>query len=198
MVKVIGITGSIAVGKSTVTQYLRTLGYHVLDSDEISRQALDKGEVCYQKVVEEFGCVDEQGNIDRKALANIVFHDRDKKIILENIIHPYVVEQLQKGIETCQEDIIFLDIPLLYEAHLEYLCDKIIVVYVDEKIQSQRLMSRNDINEKQAKHLMSQQISIEDKKQKADYVIDNRLDLAHLYQNIERILKVMMDEIIHE
>ncbi|MEG0276665.1 MAG: dephospho-CoA kinase [Coprobacillus sp.] len=198
MVKVIGITGSIAVGKSTVTSYLITHGYTVLDADEISRHALDIGKPCYEAVKASFGCLNVDLTIDRKALGEIVFHDTYKKQQLENIIHPYVVEELKKGIEVCQDDLIFLDIPLLFEVHLESLCDKIGVVYVDEKTQEQRLMKRNNISSIEARHLMSQQISIEDKKDKGDFMIDNRLMLEDLYIEIERILKELKDEIISE
>lgn len=193
MTKVIGLTGSIAVGKSTVTQYLLTHGYQVLDADEISHHALDQGTSCYDQVKGLFGCIDEKGNIDQKALGKIVFHDASLKKKLEDIIHPYVISELKKGIEICQDDVIFLDIPLLYEVHLEYLCDKIMVVYVDEETQIERLMRRNHISRSDALHLMGQQISIEKKKEMADFVIDNRNHYEDLYQEIERVLK---DEII--
>lgn len=195
MTKVIGLTGSIAVGKSTVTNYLITHGYMVLDADEISHHALDQGTPSYEKVKEIFGCVDEQGCIDRHALGQIVFNDAMKKRELEGIIHPFVIDELKKGIAQCQEPLIFLDIPLLYEIHLEYLCDQIIVVYVDEQTQMERLMKRNHISEEEALHLMRQQISIEKKKDMADIVIDNRKHFEDLYQDIERVLK---NEIIYE
>lgn len=198
MVKVIGLTGSIAVGKSTVTHYLRTHGYQVLDADEISHHAMDRGTSCYQKVKEIFGCVKDDLTIDRQMLGRIVFNDAKKKKQLEDIIHPYVIEELKKGIVHCQDSLIFLDIPLLYEIHLEYLCDKIIVVYVDETTQMKRLMKRNGILEDEALLLMRQQISIEDKKLRADYVIDNRLNFEVLYGEIEKILKEIKDEVVFE
>ena len=198
MVKVIGITGSIAVGKSTVTRYLLTHGYRVLDADKISKEALNVGTSCYKKVVELFNCVNDDLTIDRKALGAQVFSDANKKKQLEDIIHPYVVETMKEGINECQDELIFLDIPLLFEAKLEYLCDKIIVVYVDEQTQMHRLMERNHIDDKAALHLMSQQISIEEKKKLGDYIIDNRSYHEELYKNIERVLKEIKDDIIHE
>ena len=198
MSKVIGLTGSIAVGKSSVTQYLKTHGYQVLDADEISKQALNKGTKCYERVKELFDCLDENQNIDRKKLGNIVFHDPHKKQQLENIIHPYVIEVMKQGIDDCQDELIFLDIPLLFEVHLEDMCDKIIVVYVDEETQMKRLMKRNHISKEAALHLMSQQISIEKKKTMGDYIIDNRHDFLDLYQEIERVIKVLHDETIYE
>lgn len=198
MVKVIGLTGSIAVGKSTVSRYLITHGYPVLDADVISKEALNIGTTCYQKVKELFGCVKEDGTIDRKELGKIVFNNQEKKEMLENIIHPYVIEHIQHGIQNCQDDIIFLDIPLLFEAHLEYLCDYIIVVYVDEKTQMNRLMNRNHISSQDAFNLMKQQISIEKKKEMGDFIIDNRMNYQELYIEIERVLKVIKDEVIYE
>lgn len=198
MTKVIGLTGSIAVGKSTVTHYLLTHGYQVIDADEISRHALDKGKPCYDQVIEVFGCLDESGNIDRKALGDIVFHNSQRKKQLEAIVHPYVIEQLKLGIQQCQESLVFLDIPLLFEIHLDSLCDKIIVVYVDEQTQMKRLMKRNGITQEEAKVLMSQQISIEKKRFMGDYVLDNCKDYQYLYEDIERVLKVLRDEIIYE
>ena len=196
MSRVIGITGSIAVGKSTVTQYLKTHGYCVLDADEISHQALEKESHCYHKIVECFDCLDDNENISRQKLGQIVFHDPQQKALLESIIHPYVQEMLKKGIEQCQEPLIFLDVPLLYETHMDTMCDDVIVVYVDEKTQLKRLMKRNQIDEKQARLLMSQQISIEKKKEMGDYIIDNRQNFEDLYVQIERVLEVLKNEII--
>ncbi len=198
MVKVIGITGSIAVGKSTVSSYLITHGYQVVDADLISKNALCKGTSCYKKVKDIFHCLNEDGSIDRKALGNIVFYDPEKKKILEDIIHPYVVETMKKVINECQDKLIFLDVPLLFEAKLEYLCDKIIVVYVDELTQINRLMKRNHIDQEQANHLIKQQISIEDKRKMGDYMIDNRQNFEDLYKDIERVLKEIKDEVIYE
>lgn len=196
MSRVIGITGSIAVGKSTVTQYLKTHGYCVLDADEISHQALDKESHCYHQIVECFDCLDDNQNISRQKLGQIVFHDPQQKALLESIIHPYVKEMLKKGIAQCQEPLVFLDVPLLYETHMDTMCDDVIVVYVDEKTQLKRLMKRNQIDEKQARLLMSQQISIEKKKEMGDYIIDNRQNFEDLYVQIERVLEVLKNEII--
>lgn len=198
MVKVIGLTGSIAVGKSTVSNYLITHGYQVLDADVLSKEALYRGTSCYEKVKEIFGCINEDGTINRKMLGNIVFYDEQKKKMLEEMIHPYVIEQIKKGIKECQDDLIFLDVPLLYEVHWDVLCDKVIVVYVDEKTQLERLMKRNHISQEEAFNLMQQQISIEKKKEMGDYILDNRQDYQELYENIERVLKVIKDEVIYE
>ena len=117
---------------------------------------------------------------------------------MEGIIHPYVIEELKKGIQNCPDALIFLDIPLLYEVHLETLCDKVIVVYVDEMTQKERLMKRNGISIEKANDLIKQQISIEEKRKKADYLIDNRCTLEELYIHIEKVLEVINNEVIYE
>lgn len=197
--KVYGITGSIACGKSTVTNYLLDHGYVVIDADQISRQALTTDQKCIDQVGQLFGCV-HQGIVDRKALGKIVFHDKKAKKQLEDIIHPYVIQKLKEAIEMHHnENFIFLDIPLLFESHLEYLCDKIIVVYVDEKTQQERLMKRDHIDAAYASTIMANQISIEIKKEKADFILDNRLKMEDLYQQIENMMKGIQDEnIINE
>ncbi len=198
MVRVIGITGSIATGKSTVTNYLTTHGYQVIDADELSRQALDVGTNCYEKVKVTFDCIKADGTVDRQLLGQLVFHDVSLKKQLEDIIHPYVIDELKKAINNSQEELLFLDIPLLYEVQLDKICDKIIVVYVDEETEISRLMKRNKIDRDDALLLIHQQISIEEKRNKADYIIDNRLNFEDLYQNIEKVLEVLKDETIYE
>ena len=177
--KVYGITGSIACGKSTVTNYLREHGYLVIDADRISREALTIDQGCIEKVDQLFHCV-HGGIVDRKALGKKVFHDAKAKKMLENIIHPYVISKLKEAIQENQDlPCLFLDIPLLYESHLEYLCDSIIVVYLDEEY---------------ALTIMKNQISSDKKKEMADIVLDNTKDPAFLYQQIEQLMKGIENE----
>lgn len=187
MVQVIGITGGIATGKSTVTNYLIQQGYIVLDSDVFSKEALTIDKDCIKQVEDTFDCVVD-GVIDRKKLGQIVFHDKEAKQKLEDIIHPYVIRRLKEGIEENQDGrIVFLDIPLLYECHLEYLCDTIVVVYCDEKTQLLRLMERDHIEEEYARTIISNQISIEDKKDKADIILDNSKTKEKLLKQLEKL-----------
>ena len=186
--KVYGITGSIATGKSTVTNYLREKGYLVVDSDKLAYDALTIDEDCIDRVKIRF---DLHGDtIDRKALGRIVFNDPIAKKDLENIIHPYVINKIKETIHNNQNlKIIFLDIPLLFESNLEYLCDKIIVVYLNYQEEVKRLMKRDNIDEKYAKIIISNQMNIEDKKRLADIVLDNNKSLENLYQQIDLMLE---------
>ena len=198
MSKAIGITGSIASGKSQVSSYLINKGYTLYDADEITHHAYDKGTKVYEKVISCFDCLDDNKNIDRKKLGQIVFNDSSKKKVLEEIVHPYVIETMKKGIEESDDDLVFLDIPLLYEAGLEYLCDKIIVVYCNREIQCERLMKRNNISESEANHLIDLQMSLEEKKKRADFVIENNFSLEELYDHIEKVVGEIRNEIIYE
>ena len=192
MSKIFGLTGSISVGKSTVTNYLISKGYLVLDADKLSHEAY-YDENCKKQIEEIFNCYDENDILDRKKLGKIVFSDKNKKKQLENIIHPFVLKHMQKTIKESKEKYIFLDIPLLFECNLEYLCDEIIVVYIPEELQIQRLMNRNNISEEQAKHLISQQISIEKKKILGDYILDNSYNLDTLFKQIDTFLSNLCD-----
>lgn len=191
--KVYGITGSIACGKSTVTRYLLERGWIVIDADQLSREALTFDKESILKVKQLFGCVDD-GIVDRKALGKIVFHDKKAKKQLEDIIHPYVIKKIEEAIEIHQDkDFIFLDIPLLFESHLEYLCDKIIVVYLNEKTQIKRLMKRDKIDETYARTIIANQISSDIKKEKADIVLDNNQDIDDLYSQIKNMMEGIQD-----
>lgn len=197
--KVYGITGSIACGKSTVTSYLREKGYVVIDADQLSRDALTIDQDCILKVKTLFGCVND-GVVDRKALGRIIFHDQNAKKQLEGIIHPYVISKMKEEMihhkdKTC----IFLDIPLLYESHLEYLCDQVIVVYLDEMNQLQRLMKRDQIDKEYAYTIMHNQISSLKKKEMADIVLDNNQGIEQLYQQINQLLeRINHEKVIDE
>lgn len=191
--QVIGITGSIATGKSTVSNMIKELGFTVVDADIAARVVVEPGQEAYKKIVETFGeeILQPTGEIDRKKLGNIVFNNEEKRLQLNSIVHPAVrkwmndqkEEAFQRG-----EQVVFLDIPLLYESKLTHMTDKVIVVYVDEKTQLERLMKRNELSEEEAKARINSQMSIEEKRKLADAVIDNRGSLEETKQQLISIL----------
>lgn len=190
---VVGLTGSIASGKSLVTNYLRKLNYQVIDSDVISHNILFLDDV-KKEIVNAFGkevLVD--NNIDRKILGNIVFNDINKKSLLESIMLPFIVSEIKKQLRQTDE-ILFLDAPLLIEYNLQYLVDKIIVIKVDEDIQLKRLMERDNITKEYAiKKIESQLPSIE-KLKYANFIIDNSHDINSTYNQVDKILKQLEDK----
>lgn len=191
----IGLTGSVATGKSTVASIFKAFGAYIIDADEISHKALAKGEITYKKILDEFGdkILDDNGNIDRKKLGNIVLKDKAKLAILESIIHPYVQEkrkEIEKSIlEKDANAIIIYDVPLLFEKHLESSFDKIIVVYTNKSTQIERLMKRQNLTYNEALGLINLQIDIEEKKKMADFVIDNSCSIENTRKQVEEIFK---------
>lgn len=183
----IGITGSIACGKSAAVSYIQSKGYKVYDADKISYFLTQKPNLCYNRIVSAFGMeiLDQEGNVDRKALGNIVFHNKSKKELLESIIHPEVVRE----IENISDDVCFIEVPLLFEAKLEYLFDKIIVIASTKDKQIERLIQRNGLSCTEAINRINNQMDLDEKISKADYVVYNNEGLDSLYKEIEKILK---------
>lgn len=174
MKKVIGITGGIASGKSNITSLLRQMGYPVIDSDAISRRLSEPDGSIYQVIIKEFGkeYLKEDLTIDRSRLGRYIFCNEYARQRLNNISHPFIVQEIKNQINQIEKGLLFLDIPLLYEAHLEYLCDEVICIYLPYDIQLKRLMARDQIESSYAQEKIASQMSLEEKKKKADYVID--------------------------
>ncbi len=177
--KTIAITGSIATGKSTVIEIIKNLGYEVLDADKIAHELMEEGQINYRAIVDYFGpyIVDKKNKIDRRALGQVVFNDKEKLEKLNQLTHPNIFKEIERRIESSQEKISFLELPLLYELRvkdeLAMDFDEVWLVYVDEKTQLKRLVERNQIDEKEAKKLIASQMSIEEKRRLADFIIYN-------------------------
>lgn len=186
---IIGITGSIACGKSTVSNYLKSKGYVVIDADKIGHEALDN-EYVREKLVVAFGKeIQENNKIDRQKLGNLVFGNTSNLNILNSIIHPEIRKMILEEINKNKDkEIIFIDIALLFEAKFDDLVDKIIVVYVDENIQLTRLMKRNSITQEEALNRIKSQMSSIEKVKLADYTINNNLDVTNTYIQIDKVL----------
>ena len=185
----IGITGSIACGKSTVSNYLIEKGYTIIDADKLGHIALTSDEV-KEKLKKSFGYIILENNeISREKLGKLVFGNNENLKVLNSIVHPYIrkiILQLQE--KHRDERLVFLDIALLFEAGFEDLVEKIIVVHVDEKIQLARLMSRNALSKEQAMFRIESQMSSNDKSKLGDYVINNSNTKEETYRQIDLIL----------
>lgn len=178
MALVIGLTGSIGTGKSLIASKLQESGIPVVDADKIARLVVEKGERAYEKIVETFGTkvLHEDGTLNRQALGSIVFQDEAKRKQLNDITHPEIrIEMLRQRDEWIEKghDCVVLDIPLLYESKLVHFVDKVIVVYVDEDVQLERILSRDHITKEEALARIRSQIPVAEKAKMADAVIDN-------------------------
>lgn len=190
---VIGITGGIASGKSHVVDVISKMGYEVIDSDKISYELSLKGNKVYNEIINTFGeeYVLSNGDIDRKKLGRLIFNSEKDKQKLNEISHPYIIKEIKKRLKESQGSIVFLDIPLLYEAKLEYLCDKIICVYLDKTKQIERLMARDGIDYEYALKKINSQIDLQIKAKQSDYIINSYGSL----EQTETITKNLIEKI---
>ncbi|MFJ7363261.1 dephospho-CoA kinase [Peribacillus frigoritolerans] len=193
MGQIIGITGGIASGKSTVSLYLQELGFTIVDADLASRAVVEPGEEAYHQVVKAFGedILLTDGNIDRVKLGSIIFNDQEKRLLLNGIVHPAVRNWMRVKTEAALssgEETVFMDIPLLFESKLTFMVDKTLLIYVDEQVQLQRLMNRNGLSEKEALARINSQMPLADKKALADAIIDNNGDINETKRQVKAIL----------
>ena len=186
----IGITGSIACGKSTVSDYLIDKGYTIIDADKLGHVALTSDDV-KRKLAEKFSDeILENNEISREKLGKLVFGNDDNLKILNSIIHPKIKELILKLQEEHKdEDLVFLDIALLYEANFVDLVEKVAVVYVDEDIQLKRLMIRNSLSKGEALKRIESQMSPQEKASLGDFVINNSYSKEDTFQQIDEILE---------
>lgn len=193
MGKIIGLTGGIASGKSTVTSYLREKGYAVIDADRVVHDLQAQGGELYQALVEHFGTeiLLDTGDLNRPALAERIFSSQNEiawsNQVQGEMIRKALARERDRLIEA--EDLFFMDIPLLIEqGYLDWF-DQVWLVYVTEDTQLERLMERNALTEDQVRDRLAAQMSMEEKKALVDLVIDNNSKRDHLYQQIDRVLE---------
>ena len=190
---IIGLTGTIGSGKSTVSARLAKLGALVLDADTISREAVKKGADGLNKIAEVFGkeVIDANGELDRKALAGIVFSDESKRLILNGIIHPQVLKALKErthGEKDLNPDsMIVWDVPLLIEVGWVEYVDSVWLVTAPEQTRINRIMARDGCTIKQAQSRICAQMSEEEKARFSNEIIDNGGSLEQLYQRVDAL-----------
>ena len=186
----IGITGSIACGKSTVSDYLKEKGYTIIDADKLGHVALTSEDV-KRRLSETFGAnILVNNEISREVLGKLVFGNDNNLKKLNNIIHPKIKELILKLQEEHEnEDMVFLDIALLYEANFVDLVEKVAVVYVDEDVQLERLMTRNFLSKEEALKRIESQMSPQEKASLGDFVINNSYRKEDTFQQIDEILE---------
>lgn len=194
---ILGLTGSIGSGKSTVSDMLKKEGFEIFDADKIARELMESKEVKLQ-IKKAFGnfIFDENDNLDRKALKNIVFNKRDKLKILNSIIHPRVIGYYKNIANLKSKEIKIFDVPLLFETGIDKYCDKILVIDIDEDIQIERVMKRDTLDKELVKKIISSQSEREDRLSKADYIITNNSSLDELENNVKKLIEELKGKII--
>lgn len=176
---IIGLTGGIASGKSTVARMLTERGAALVDADQVAREVVLPGEPALEAIASAFGqaVLHEDGALNREALGAIVFQDKEQLKRLEDITHPAIRQAMAERIRQYAEEdpgrLIVADVPLLYETNAENRYEGVMVVYVPAPVQVDRLMQRNGMPREEAERRVSLQMDIEEKRRRADWVIDN-------------------------
>lgn len=190
---IIGLTGGLKTGKTTVAQMFRLLGARVIDADKIVHESLSVRGACVKSIKAKFGegVLTRGGSVNRKALAEIVFQDKRKLEDLEKIIHPHVRrvirERLSEFKKSHPQDVVVLDVPLLFESGLDRLADLTITVKASQSLQIERAMRDLGISRTQALKRIRQQMPMTEKVKRSDVVIDNRSSKSETQKKVKQI-----------
>lgn len=189
----LGLTGGIASGKSTVSNMFRHIDIPVIDADNIARKVVMKGSPVISEIAINFGSgiINDDGSLNRKELGNIVFDNKERLEKLNDIIQPAIRNEILNDVSALRNNghkICVVDIPLLFEFNYESMVDYIIVVYVNYDLQTKRLMERDNINKDEAIKRINSQISLEEKIKRADFLIDNSKTVTETKEQLMAIL----------
>lgn len=193
----LGVTGGIGSGKSTVAKMLEEKGAPIVDFDVLAREVVEPGTKSFADIVEFFGTqvVSDEGSLDRKRLSKIVFGDREKLKKLESFTHPPIYEAFLARVKALSKEsisrVIQVVIPLLVEANLQHLFDRILVVYVPRVTQLKRLVERDRITDEEAALILESQLPIDEKLKFADFVIDNSSTPDKTREQVEEVWRVL-------
>ena len=196
---VIGLTGGIGTGKSTVSRILKERGYEVIDLDVIAHEVIRFPQVI-EKIVENFGKEILENNnsendiISREKLGKIIFRNKKKRLILNSIMHPEILHSMREKILKYKKEnkIIFVEIQLLFEVQWEKEFDSILLVSSDEKTQIQRVLKRDNRTYEEALNIINSQMSLDEKKKRSDFIIENNGSILELEQKVDEFLKKLI------
>ncbi|GEM00646.1 dephospho-CoA kinase [Halolactibacillus halophilus] len=196
---VVGLSGSIATGKSTVVEWFKTKQVPVIDADRIAREIVEPGKPILTRLKQTFGeeIIQTDGSLDRTLLGQMIFNDDTLRQKLDDLMHPAIVKEIVSRRDRYMnqsEPLIILDIPLLFEGGFTNLVDRIIVVYTTEAVQLERLMKRNKLTRQEAKKRIKTQWSIEMKKDLATDVINNNGSLDETYKQCDTLYKKYLSQ----
>lgn len=192
---IIGLTGSSGAGKSIAAAFFTSKGFFVIDYDKLSREIYKKGEPCLTQLTKHFGndIIDEDGNVMRKKLGDIVFADKDKLKLLNNITTEHILKKGDILIEQNKHKDIVLDAPRLFEAGLNFQCDITVAIVADAEIQLERIVKRDSISLKTAKGRLDAQHDNNFFAQNCDYCISNNGTPKQLETSLENLLEILYD-----
>ena len=195
MTYILGLTGGIASGKSTVSAYLAQNGALIIDADLIARQVVAKKSSGLKQIVAKFGgeILTASGELDRKKLGKLVFSNKELLKSLTDITGPLIRAEILREIEAAkkaQVKLVVLDIPLLFETGYQTLCDKVMVVTIPSEVQLERVMKRDNLSAAEARKRIANQLPASKRNELADVLIDNSKSVAETYQQVLKWLKI--------
>ncbi len=189
---ILGLTGGIGTGKSTVAKMLREKNIPVVDTDSISKEIIEYPEVI-EKIKAEISSkiFNNENKLDRKKLSEIVFENKDKLKKLNEIMHPVILKKMWEEVEKLKKDykIIVVDIPLLFEINMENEVDKVLLIYSSKEIQIERIMNRDGRTREEAIKIINSQMPLYKKREKSDYIIQNNDSLEKLKKNLDKVVQ---------
>lgn len=189
---ILGLTGGIGTGKSTVVNMLKEKGIPVVDTDLISREVIEYPEIIEKIKLEISNEVfDFNNKLDRKKISEIVFENQEKLKKLNEIMHPEILKKMWDEVEELKKNhkIIVVDVPLLFEINMEKEVDKILLIYASKEIQLKRIMERDGRTREEAVKIISSQMPLYKKREKSDYIIQNNDSLEKLEKNLDKIVQ---------
>lgn len=192
---IIGITGGIGSGKSEVTKFLKSKGYKIIDADEISREMTRSNKDCLSAIATSFGreVFFSDGSLNRTKLGKIIFSSKEKRLLLEDIVTKPVIKEIKDKIafyrENLNEEVVFLDAPLLLEMNLDKYVDIVWLIAADDSVRIKRVCCRDGLTIEAVKQRIENQMSTEEKRKGAHLVIDNNGTIDELYSNVLKSLE---------
>lgn len=195
---IVGLTGQSGSGKTTVCNTFEKSGFAIINADIVAREVMSKGSRCLEETVDVFGNIlSDDGTLDRKKLAGIVFTDSNKLRIYENIIFPYIISSIKEKIDVYKKesyDYILLDAPTLFESKADSLCDIIVSVIADRNIRIERILKRDSITLSEAESRLNSQKNDDFYIEKSDYVIKNNGSLSELENNTMNVVNSIKEQ----
>ena len=199
----IGLTGGIACGKSNALRHFSRLGAATIDADKLAREVVLPGRPAYQAIVQEFGpeFLLADGQIDRSALASVIFSDQEMRLKLNRIVHPHVIAEEKRLIQSFSSEerpppVLVVDAALMIEVGTYQNYDLIVVAYCPPEVQLQRLMSRDDMSESQARKRIASQMPLLKKVHYADYIVDTTGKLSDTYNQVRFIYREILERLV--
>ncbi|GGP65880.1 dephospho-CoA kinase [Shewanella algicola] len=193
---IVGLTGGIASGKTTVANLFAEFGIELVDADVIAREVVDKGSAGLAAIVKRFG--DEillaDGQLDRAALRNQVFDNETQRLWLNNLLHPMIRQKMLDQVNASSSKYVIMVVPLLFENHLDSLVTTTLVVDISPELQISRTMQRDGVSRQQVEHILASQMSRQQRLDKAEHIIDNQGDINLLRSQVGRLHKLFLQQ----